>query len=93
VKLLTLKVSVPVIKFTDVAKTKPRTAPINNDGAKIPPLPPEPIVSAEATGLNNIIGEQHIFADEDMAFDAFYDMLGQSASGKYCALKKPTDLI
>jgi len=41
-----------------------------------------------ATGLSNIIGEQHIFPDEDMAFDAIYDMLGQSASGKYCPLKK-----
>jgi len=41
-----------------------------------------------ATGLNNIIGEQHIFPDEDMAFDAIYDMLGQSASGKYCPLKR-----
>lgn len=46
-----------------------------------------------ATGLNNIIGEQHIFPNEDMAFDAIYDMLGQSASGKYCALKKPEQLI
>ncbi|RDH80723.1 MAG: sodium-independent anion transporter [endosymbiont of Galathealinum brachiosum] len=46
-----------------------------------------------ATGLNNIIGEQHIFPNEDMAFDAIYDMLGQSASGKYCALKKSDQLI
>ncbi len=41
-----------------------------------------------ATGLNNIIGEQHIFADENMAIDAIYDMLGQSASGKFCPLKR-----
>jgi len=43
-----------------------------------------------ATGLNNIIGEQHIFPDEDMAFDAMYEILGQSAAGKYCPLKKQT---
>jgi sulfate permease, SulP family len=41
-----------------------------------------------STGLNNIIGEQHIFPDEDMAFDAIYDLLGQSAAGKYCPLKR-----
>ncbi len=41
-----------------------------------------------ATGLNNIIGEQHIFADENMAIDTIYEMLGQSASGKYCPLKR-----
>ena len=46
-----------------------------------------------ATGLNNVIGEQHIFAHEDMAFDAIYDMLGQSAAGKYCPLKRPDTLI
>ncbi len=46
-----------------------------------------------ATGLNNIIGEQHIFLNEDMAIDAIYDMLGQSASGQYCPLKKLNTLI
>jgi len=46
-----------------------------------------------ATGLNNIIGEQHIFANEDLAIDAIYEMLGQSASGKYCPLKKVETLI
>jgi len=46
-----------------------------------------------ATGLNNIIGEQHIFADENMAIDAIYEMLGQSAAGKFCPLKKQDILI
>jgi len=40
------------------------------------------------TGLNNVIGEQHIFANEDMAFDAIYEWLGMGAAGKYCPLKK-----
>lgn len=41
-----------------------------------------------ATGLNNVIGEQHIFANEDMAFDAIYEWLGMGAAGKYCPLKR-----
>jgi len=45
------------------------------------------------TGLNNIIGEQHIFADEDIAIDAIYVMLGKSATGKLCPLKRQESLL
>jgi len=45
-----------------------------------------------ATGLNNVIGEQHIFAHEEMAIDAIYDMLGKSDAGTYCPLKKQVKL-
>ncbi|VAW67850.1 Sulfate permease [hydrothermal vent metagenome] len=45
-----------------------------------------------ATGLNNVIGEQHIFAHEEMAIDAIYDMLGKSDEGTYCPLKKQVKL-
>ena len=41
-----------------------------------------------ATDLNNVIGEQHLFANEDMAFDAIYEWLGKGAAGKYCPLKR-----
>lgn len=46
-----------------------------------------------ATDLNNVIGEQHIFANEDMAFDAIYEWLGKGAAGKYCPLKRQPEGI
>lgn len=46
-----------------------------------------------ATNLNNVIGEQHIFANEDIAFDAIYEWMGKGAAGKYCPLKRQPEPI
>lgn len=46
-----------------------------------------------ATDLNNVIGEQHIFPNEDIAFDAIYEWMGMGAAGKYCPLKRQPEPI
>ena len=42
----------PII-FIKRAQIKPTIAPINSDGAKIPPTPPPPLVATEANILKN----------------------------------------
>ena len=42
------------VKLTARAKAKPVNAPMNIDGAKMPPSPPEPTVSTEVTTLTKI---------------------------------------
>lgn len=42
------------------------------------------------TNLYNIIGEQNIFPNEDMALDEIYKWLGLDASGAACPLRRPS---
>ena len=53
VKLLVLTLP-QVITFVTAANRNPVTPPRNKDGAKIPPEPPEPMVSADAIGFIKI---------------------------------------
>jgi len=41
------------------------------------------------THLADLVGEQNIFATEDMALDAIYEWMGMDASGAVCPLKSP----
>lgn len=41
-----------------------------------------------ATHLIEIIGEQNIFPEEDMAIDAIYECMGMDGEGQVCPLKK-----
>lgn len=45
------------------------------------------------THLIDVIGEQHIFASEDMALDKIYEWLGMDASAAACPLKRPVGTI
>ena len=42
-----------IISPENLEKKNPSVPPINNDGAKIPPIPPEPMVSEVAITLNS----------------------------------------
>ena len=42
------------------AKTKPTTEPMNNEGAKIPPIPPAPKVTVVATALTKTTAKRKL---------------------------------
>ena len=59
------------ILFSNFENANPKQEPVNNDGAKFPPLPPPPMVIAAAIGLNktiqmvNVINAQLSFNKEN----------------------------
>ena len=61
--------------FISRAQTKPTIAPMNSEGAKIPPTPPPPLVATEAKILNSRIATKYPTSTQELVPSASKGLL------------------